>query len=111
MYFMKNTTILFAFLAAILFGLVISSCSSTKEVTDPDIAWEEKQYNLAADLYEPRYKQTEVPRIKAEIAYKIAECHRFSNDTKQTDLPVEIIPPTSDLIYRVPILPIILHCV
>ena len=66
-------------------SFVFYSCKTSREITDPDIAWEEKQYNLAADLYIPRYKQTEIPRLKAEIAFKIGECFRFSNDTKSAE--------------------------
>lgn len=59
--------------------LLLSGCRSWFEFMNGQMAYESKQYALAADLLSNEYEQNTNPLERAEIAYRIGESYRLSN--------------------------------
>ncbi len=63
--------------------LLLTSCRSWFEFMNGQMAYESKQYALAADLLPKEYEQNTNPLERAEIAYQIGESYRLSNKPAQ----------------------------
>ncbi|TVR76381.1 MAG: hypothetical protein EA412_13740 [Chitinophagaceae bacterium] len=93
--FKKNSTIYFFLIAAFL-----SACTTTSEITDPNIAFDRKMYSIAAPLYVQEYREKEVPAQRAEAAFKAAESYRLANNSESAERWYE---RAIELDYRDPI--------
>ena len=66
---------LLTFLAVMaLFG--INSCSSSQKIKSGDVAFAQKSYSLAANLYQTEYGKETDPRKKAQKAFRLGESFR-----------------------------------
>lgn len=52
---------------------------------DADLAFKSEEFYTAIDLYKKAYSKEKSKDKKAEIVYRIAECYRLTNNTKQAE--------------------------
>lgn len=63
----------------LLFLAFLASCSQTQKITDGPIAFEQKQYHLAADLLKKDYQKAKSRVEQGKIAFLIGESYRRMN--------------------------------
>ena len=80
------------YFAIIVLGLLIGLAASQpvsaqkKKTQLADQAFEDKQYFAAIDKYKKAYSKAKKNKAeKSRIAYQIAECYRFTNETKRAE--------------------------
>lgn len=66
----------------ILLALVMG-CQTTREIEDPSVAYEQKKYMVAADLFKEEIEEKETDYLKSRVAYKIGESYRMANKKDQ----------------------------
>ncbi len=72
----------------LVFILTCTSCASLDKLfvtEDPDSAFDNKEYAVAAALYTEEYDQIDNLIDQAKLAFKIGECHRLANNTNQAE--------------------------
>lgn len=70
---------------AILALVGINSCSSTQKIKSGDVAFAQKSYSLAANLYQTEYGKEADPQKKAKKAFRIAESFRFNGQLDKAE--------------------------
>jgi len=73
----------FTLYSILLLTLMFGGCRTWFNYVDGQTAYISKQYAVAANLLENDYNKTTNPLERSEIAYKIGESYRLSNQPKQ----------------------------
>ena len=69
-----------------LLALTFGSASAQKNfVKDADLAYKNKQYYNAVELYKKALPKVKRKEEKARVTYQVAECYRFIYDNKQSE--------------------------
>ena len=69
-----------------LFGLCLNLQAQSLVTQDADDAYANLQYTVAAAKYKKAYSKARVPAEKERILYRMAECYRMINDTKNAEI-------------------------
>ena len=81
---MKSQRHLFCIL--LIFGLSLSIQAQSLITQDADDAYTNLQYTVAAAKYKKAYSKAKVPAEKERILYRMAECYRLTNNTKDAEI-------------------------
>ncbi|GIV35075.1 MAG: cell envelope biogenesis protein OmpA [Chitinophagales bacterium] len=77
---------IFPWLLACLYAvLLLAGCSSAQKLKDGEMAFRQKSYALAANLFKTEFEKEDDPKIKGRKAYMAAESYRLSNQTQQAE--------------------------
>lgn len=70
------------FLSSVLLAslLFMAGCGSSGQLKSGETLFQEKNYNLAANVLRTEYSEESVERIKAEKAFMIGQCYEFTAD-------------------------------
>jgi peptidoglycan-associated lipoprotein len=73
-------------LVAVVAGLFsLSSYAQTDHLQVANLAYDAKEYYAAINLFKKAYAKEKDKTNKAEVIYRLAECYRYVNDTKQAE--------------------------
>ncbi|PSR03029.1 MAG: hypothetical protein BRD50_06560 [Bacteroidetes bacterium SW_11_45_7] len=67
------------FTTTVILLTLLVSCQTTREIEDPEVAYEQKKYMIAAELFQEEIEDKETDYLKARVAYKIGESYRMAN--------------------------------
>jgi len=81
---MKSTRYLIYIL--ILLGISLNLQAQSLVTRDADDAYANLQYSIAASKYKKAYSITKAAAEKERILYRLAECYRMTNDTKNAEI-------------------------
>ena len=70
----------------IIFGVCLNLQAQTQITQDADNAYANLQYTIAAAKYKKAYSKARLPAEKERILYRMAECYRLINDTKNAEI-------------------------
>lgn len=70
----------------IIFGTCLNLQAQNQVLQDADDAFANLQYTIAAAKYKKAYSKTRIPAEKERILFRMAECYRFTNDTKNSEI-------------------------
>ena len=70
----------------ITFGFCLNLQAQSQVTQDADDAYANLQYTIAAAKYKKAYSKVRLPAEKERILYRMAECYRLINDTKNAEI-------------------------
>jgi len=70
----------------IIFGTCLNLQAQNQVTQDADNAYANLQYTIAAAKYKKAYSKARLPAEKERILYRMAECYRLINDTKNAEI-------------------------
>ncbi|MDC0204742.1 OmpA family protein [Flavobacteriales bacterium] len=81
-YFMRVIVLVLIFFVS-LTGTIQAQDLKSRRLMKADLAFDNEQYFIAAELYKKAYKKTKNRAVKADIIFKQAECYRKSLNYKR----------------------------
>lgn len=80
-----RTIVLYLYIALAASVLALSSCSGSGKAKSGMTLFQEKNYTLAIPQLKNEYKEQQVPLLRGEKAFYVAECYRLSGNTKDAE--------------------------
>lgn len=80
-----KTFSLYLYLAIVACALAMASCGSSGKAKSGMTLFEEKNYTLAIPQLKNEYKEQQVPLMRGEKAFYVAESYRLSGNTKDAE--------------------------
>ncbi len=70
---------------ALLISFLIAGCATSGKIKDGNMAFQQKSYALAANLFKTEYGQESEPKMKAYKAYMAGESYRLANQFREAE--------------------------